>query len=83
MFGIQWPVDDMTTRHTLKIAIAAAGIVLALGLPFVKRGHIKGLWRYLYNLLLILLAVTAVAAYFEFGWLRYGRYMNPHDVYHY
>ncbi len=83
MFGIQWPVDDVTIRHALKIGIAAAGILSALGLPFVKRGYIKGLWRHLYDLLLILLAVAAVAAYFEFGWLRYGRYMNPHDAYHY
>lgn len=76
-------LDDPAQRHMLKIAIAGAAIVLAAFWWLVKRGTIRGVFRVIFDVLLVAVAGAAVFAYFEFGWLRYGQYMNPHDVYHY
>lgn len=67
----------------LKIGIAAVAIVLLLVWHFVKRGKVRGLGAGFFDAILLLMALASVLAYFEFGSLRYGQYMNPHDVYHY
>lgn len=76
-------MDDVIRRQALKIVIASLAIVLAVLWHFVKRGKIRGKAELCFDVALILVAAASVFAYFEFGWLRFGRYMNPHDVYHY
>ncbi|HPO14112.1 MAG TPA: CapA family protein [Candidatus Hydrogenedentes bacterium] len=76
-------ITDVTQRHSAKIILAVAAILLLIAYYFVKRGKIKGTGRLVFDILLVALGVASIFAYFEFGWLRYGRYMNPHDVYHY
>ncbi len=75
-------IENVTIRFGLKFAIAVAGIPMAfvccwLGRRGGRRARLAAMG------VLVVLAIGAAAAYFEFGYLRYGRYMNPHDVFHY
>jgi poly-gamma-glutamate synthesis protein (capsule biosynthesis protein) len=75
-------LDGYTLRFAVKVLIAA----LAIPLPFLYQRIDTGHWRslrYPVNAFLILLAALSVPSYFDFGTFRYGRYINPHDVFHY
>ena len=76
-------IEDAQNRQALKVLLLVAGLFLLFFMPLWKRGALtrKGNWAL--GVALVLVAALSVAAYFEFGWKRYGRYMNPHDVYHY
>lgn len=67
-------------RLTVKLGVAAAGALLVALLALQAR---RGGGSRLLSALLALTTLVGVAGYFEFGALRYERYLNPHDVYHY
>lgn len=70
-------------RQTLKVMIALLGVSLLFFSPLVDLRALRRRGVLGVLLALLLVAALAVSAYFEFGWKRYGRYMNPHDVFHY
>lgn len=75
-------MTDPTLREMLKLLIASAAIVLVLVyLLYDARKIQRG--RRVLAAALAMLALASAAAYLEFGWLRYGMYMNPHDFFHY
>ncbi len=72
----------ITTIYKIKTVVAVlAAIMVVLIKPVDKSGN-KAAQRVV-AAVLVVLAVVATAGYFEFGRIRYGIYMNPHDVYHY
>lgn len=75
--------NDINDRHAAKLILIVAALIL---LWFWRRYQTKGLpsgGKIVFNTSLIGVALLSVFAYFEFGWMRYEQYMNPHDVYHY
>lgn len=64
------------------LAYAGLGVVLLL-LVFRFLGVKSVKARGVVTVLVTVLGAVAVMSYLEFGQFRYGRYMNPHDVYHY
>ena len=75
-------MESIAARELLKALIAEGALALACLYAVYDRQKLLASQRWL-NLALIILVFAATAAWFEFGWLRYGKYMNPHDVYHY
>ena len=75
-------MDSGIFREFLK-ALAAEGALALLIIYGIQARHElrKHLWVTATALLLIV--SIAVAGYFEFGWKRYGTFMNNHDFYHY
>ncbi len=75
-------MDSGIFREFLK-ALAAEGALALLIIYGIQARHElrKHLWVTATALLLIV--SVAVAGYFEFGWKRYGTFMNNHDFYHY
>ncbi|MCF6286756.1 MAG: CapA family protein, partial [Candidatus Hydrogenedentes bacterium] len=71
-----------TFRECIKALLASGAIALLViyGMQ-IRHGLRKKLW--VTGTALFLIAVAAVAGYFEFGWKRYNTFMNPHDFYHY
>lgn len=67
-------------RLEVKLGVATLGAILC-GLIWWRAR--RGSPSRAVGALLALTTLVSVAAYFEFGALRYERYMNPHDVYHY
>lgn len=75
-------MQDGAMRFILKAVIGGAGIPMALLCCWLaRRGGRKP--KMAAMAVLAVLALCAVASYFEFGYLRFGRYLNPHDVFHY
>ena len=69
--------------HVFKLLIAAAAIVLLFVVRFVERRGVEA-GRNPLDLLLGLLALVAVFAYFDFGYYpKFGQFQNPHDFFHY
>ncbi|MEX2015399.1 MAG: CapA family protein [Candidatus Hydrogenedentales bacterium] len=75
-------MESLAARELLKALIAEGAIALIYFFALYDRLGLAQGRRWL-NAMLVLLAVAAAGAYFEFGQQRYERYMNPHDVYHY
>ena len=75
-------MENIAARELLKALIAEGALALACLYAVYDRQKLLEGQRWL-NLALVLLVFAATAAWFEFGWLRYGKHMNPHDVYHY
>lgn len=73
---------DLDVRELLKIMIAEAALAMVLLYRFFDVHAIRA-GRRAMAAFLGLLALLSVAAYVEFGYLRYGIYMNPHDFFHY
>ena len=69
-------------RHTIKAGLAAAGVVMVFVYYTLDRLRVRRL-RWIPATTMILLVVASIAGYVEFGRLRFGAYMNPHDVFHY
>jgi poly-gamma-glutamate synthesis protein (capsule biosynthesis protein) len=76
-------LNDAAVRHTIKALLALMSIGWVGLWIWFKPSRTQKVLRGALSLLLGLMAVAAVAAYFEFGWVRYGRYINPYDVFHY
>jgi hypothetical protein len=85
--GFQTYVSDVANRHLLKLGLLGLLLLALFAIRWVKTrgkgaavgtGPQRGV-----QVGLLALTLLSVGAYFEFGWLRYGQYMNPHDVYHY
>ena len=75
-------MESLAARELIKALIAEGAIALIVLFALWDRlGLARGRRRL--GAALVLLAVAAGGAYFEFGHQRYERYMNPHDVYHY
>ena len=70
-------------RQMLKVMITLLGVSLLFFSPLVDLRALRRRGVLGVHVALLLVALLAAAAYFEFGWKRYGRYMNPHDVFHY
>ena len=75
--------DDISVRHALKVIITLGAILMLFLWYLLMRRNPRRSSQILFDFGLVVLALASVVAYFEFGWLRYNRYMNPHDVYHY
>lgn len=75
-------MESLAARELVKALIAEGAIALIVLFALWDRLGLARGRRWL-GAALVLLAVAATAAYFEFGQQRYERYMNPHDVYHY
>lgn len=67
-------------RLEIKLAVSALGVLLCGLLWWRAR---RGASSRLLSLLLVGTTLASLGGYFEFGALRYERYLNPHDVYHY
>lgn len=67
-------------RLEVKLGVATLGAILCGLLWWRARRGAPSRWV---GALLALTTLVSVAGYFEFGALRYERYMNPHDVFHY
>lgn len=76
-----WTAADH--RFLVKMLLCLAALLVLWLVHKQARGELAERWRRTVALVLGALALVSVAAYFEFGWLRYDRYMNPHDVFHY
>ena len=71
------------TLHNYKLIIAAIAVVLIFLFRFLERRDVKGGKNGL-DFALALLALVAVFAYFDFGhYPKFGRFLNPHDFFHY
>jgi poly-gamma-glutamate capsule biosynthesis protein CapA/YwtB (metallophosphatase superfamily) len=75
-------VEDFSLRELLKVMIAEAAIFVVLACWLWNAKVLKTTGRWI-GLSLAVLAVFAATAYAEFGYLRFGVYMNPHDFFHY
>lgn len=75
-------MENEALRQILKVVLTACAVPLPLLLQRVETGRVKFLRFVLYPLLIMLAGVSALS-YFDFGHFRYGRYINPHDVFHY
>ena len=76
-------MSEAELRQIFKIIIAGAAILMLYCWRLVLLDVLSGKKRLFFDLTLIVLAAVSVFAYFEFGWLRYNHYMNPHDGFHY
>jgi hypothetical protein len=80
------PIDDVIVRYGIKMVFACAAIALVV-VWRVYGARLQEVWgsrgQKVFTASLVTLALASTLAYFEFGWLRFERYMNPHDVYHY
>ncbi len=66
-----------------RILVGGAGATLLIIYALCDRRNIKRGRRWL-DACLVLLALVAVCAYFDFGaYPKFGRFMNPHDFFHY
>ena len=84
--AVGFPKDGRVTIYTLhliKIGLVGAAALLAVFSWFADRTNRKALRR-VADGVLILLVVISVCAYFDFGYFpKFGRFMNPHDTFHY
>ncbi len=76
-------ITDGIARVFVKLLVAEGGIALACILALLATREFGPRVRRTVAVALAVAAVAASACYIEFGTLRYGRYMNPHDFYHY
>ncbi|MBI2421595.1 MAG: CapA family protein [Candidatus Hydrogenedentes bacterium] len=75
-------LDTTTSREIVKALLAEGALALALLYGMRLRHQIPS-GKMLFRVVLGVVALVSTMAYFEFGYLRYGQYMNPHDFYHY
>mgnify|MGYP003639608252 CR=1 FL=1 len=69
-------------REFLKVLVAEGALALLIIYGMQIRHELRQkMW--ITGVALVLVAAVAVGAYFEFGWKRYGTFMNNHDFYHY
>lgn len=80
MTGMLSELQGRDARLIYKLVVSSLGL-LSCGLLW-WRARAGGGRRWV-GALLALLAVLGIGSYFELGALRFERYMNPHDVYHY
>jgi len=66
----------------VQISVCAVAIVLAVFYHLLVTAKVKR-GRVLLGFALIVVTLLGVSSYFGFGQFRFGRYMNPHDVFHY
>lgn len=75
-------MDTSAFRELLKALLAEGALAVVIIYAICVRQWLQS--RLLPLLLaLIFIGAGSVASYYEFGWVRYGRFMNPHDFYHY
>lgn len=75
-------MESSALRELLKALLAEGALAILVIYAICMRQRLQARMTPLL-VALVLLGAGAVAAYFEFGAVRYGRYMNPHDFYHY
>ena len=77
-------IQEVLTAHQFEVkgGLAAAGLVMVFVYYVLERLHVRR-FRWIPGILLAVLAAGSVFAYAEFGRLRFGTYLNPHDVFHY
>jgi hypothetical protein len=76
-------VDILTRIQLLKAALCGVAAVLMVLFALVDRGRLARWRRPLWGAL-VLLAVAAIPAYFDFGqYPKHGSFKNPHDHFHY
>jgi len=69
--------------HVFKATIAVTAIVLLFMVRFAERRGVEA-GRNPLDLVLGLVALAAVFAYFDFGYYpKFGQFQNPHDFFHY
>ncbi len=74
-------MDTLAKLHLLKVCIIVSAVLLLLAFRFRERNPA---WRPWLNGCLALLALVSVFAYFDFGqYPKFGRFLNPHDFFHY
>lgn len=78
------PGTILQFKLMMRLVLAGAGVVAAFALWIVAYRDVtrKAAVRIL-GLILAVMAVISTGIYFEFGLFRYGRYINPHDTFHY
>jgi poly-gamma-glutamate capsule biosynthesis protein CapA/YwtB (metallophosphatase superfamily) len=76
-------ITDSALRDQIAVGVSCAAIVLLVLTMAIQRQWLPRWTRWVLHVALCLTAVIAALGYFEFGSLRYGKYMNPHDVFHY
>lgn len=76
-------ITDSALRDQIAVGVSGVAILLLIVFFALKRQWLPRWGRWVFNVALVLTAAAATAGYFEFGTLRYDRYMNPHDVFHY
>ena len=72
---------DEASRELIKTLIVLGATAVVCGY-WARQTRLSLTARRLLRVVLGLLAVGAVAGYFEFGWRRFGIYLNPHDFFH-
>ncbi len=75
-------MESMAVRWMIKGLVPVLTIPLVFLFQQTSLGRLRRLHP-VFAVALGILAIVSVGSYFEFGYLRYGRYMNPHDVFHY
>lgn len=75
-------MENSALRELLKALLAEGALAVLIIYAICVRQRLQARMGPLL-VVLVLIGAGAVAAYFEFGAVRYGRYMNPHDFYHY
>ncbi|MBL7648377.1 MAG: CapA family protein [Candidatus Hydrogenedentes bacterium] len=75
-------MDTPAFREFLKALLAEGALAALVIYAICVRQRLQARMWPLF-IALVLIGAGAVASYYEFGWVRYGRFMNPHDFYHY
>jgi len=78
--GVLTQIQEPDARLTYKLVVSSLSMLLCALLWWRARRGVPRRWV---SGLLVLLTLLGIGSYFELGWLRYERYLNPHDVYHY
>ncbi len=63
--------------------IFPTALLVVVWVAWMLRARLSQRGRLALRVGVVLCAVSGLAAYFEFGELRHGHFMNAHDVYHY
>lgn len=75
-------METSAFRELLKSLLAEGALAILIIYAICVRQRLQSrMWPLL--VALILIGAGSIASYYEFGWVRYGRFMNPHDFYHY